>query len=410
MRPYRQQPWKAALPRCCRGALALIPLALLAAGCAARQFADPPPAPTQLPEVSAVLYLIGDAGAVTRESPVIVQLKREVAQRSQDSEVVVAFLGDNVYSSGLHEPTHPNHREDVEHLEAQIDVLRGTTAKGVFIPGNHDWGYSGERGLAQIQRQGAYLTAAAKDGVDVAFMPAAGCPGPALLPLGASVLLVMLETDLWLRDQAPVEGCANASLQQALNSLHDALQENAAADGRHVVVLAHHPLRSGGPHGGHFSTRDYLFPLTHVWGPLYIPIPLVYPMVRSLSSPSEDLSSPRYTRMREQLSAVFSEFPDHPLVYAAGHEHNLQVFDGDGYGVGYILVSGAGSKLSDVGEGDALFVSGKQQREHGYMRLEFLGDGRVLLSVITDGTASCEDPESCRPEPVVRYWSWLTGE
>jgi hypothetical protein len=383
---------------------------LLAAGCAARQFADPPPAPTQLLEVSAVLYLIGDAGEVTRESPVIVRLKREVAQRSQDSEVVVAFLGDNVYSSGLHEPEHPSHQEDVEHLEAQIDVLRGTRAKGIFIPGNHDWGYSGERGLAQIQRQGAYLTAAAKGGVDVALTPAAGCPGPALLPLGASVLLVMLETDLWLRDQAPVEGCANASLEQALVALRGALQENAAGDGRHVVVLAHHPLRSRGPHGGHFSTRDYLFPLTNLWGPLYIPIPLVYPMVRSLGSSSEDLANPRYTRIREQLAAVFSEFPDNPLVYAAGHEHNLQVFEGDGYGVGYILVSGAGSKLSDVGKGDALFVAGKQQREHGYMRLEFLKDGRVLLSVITDGTASCEDPESCHPEPEVRYWGWLIGE
>lgn len=401
---------EAVLPRSGRGALGLIPLVLLAAGCAAKQFPETAPAPTQIPEASIVLYLIGDAGKATRESPVIVQLKREVAQRSRDSEVVVAFLGDNIYSSGLHEPTHPHHREDVEHLEAQIDVLRGTPATGIFIPGNHDWGYSGERGLAQIQRQGAYLAAAAEGGVDVALIPTAGCPGPALLRVGPSVLLVMLETDLWLRDQVPVQGCPNASTEDAVNSLRRALQENAASDSRHVIVLAHHPLRSRGPHGGYFSARDYLFPLTNLWAPLYLPVPLLYPLVRRLGTSSQDLANPRYAKMREQLAAVFSEFPNDPLVYGAGHEHNLQVLSGDGHGVGYILVSGAGSKLSDLGKGNAAFTAGRQQREQGYMRLEFLRDGRVLLSVITDGTASCKGPDSCRPEPAVRYWSWLTGE
>jgi hypothetical protein len=42
------------------------------------------------------------------------------------------------------------------------------------------------------------------------------------------------------------------------------------------------------------------------------------------------------------------------------------------------------------------------------MRLEFFGDGTVLLTVVTDGTAECEGPaQGCRPEPMIRYWSWL---
>jgi hypothetical protein len=142
--------FEAVSPQSGRRALGLIPVVLLAAGCAVRRFPETPPTPTQVPEASVVLYLIGDAGKATCESPVIVQLKREVAQRSRNSEVVVAFLGDNIYSRGLHEPAHPHHPEDVEHLEAQIDVVRGTRAKGIFIPGNNDWGYSGERGLTQI--------------------------------------------------------------------------------------------------------------------------------------------------------------------------------------------------------------------------------------------------------------------
>ncbi len=111
--------------------------------------------------------------------------------------------------------------------------------------------------------------------------------------------------------------------------------------------------------------------------------------------------------MIEEFAAVFSEFPDQPLVHAAGHDHNLQVFHGGGHGVGYILVSGAGSKLSNVGWDDALFAAGKQNRERGYMRLEFFSDGRVLLTVITDGTASCAGRNDCPVEPRARYWRWL---
>ncbi|MCK5411841.1 MAG: hypothetical protein KAJ67_07090, partial [Gemmatimonadetes bacterium] len=84
------------------------------------------------------------------------------------------------------------------------------------------------------------------------------------------------------------------------------------------------------------------------------------------------------------------------------------VFRGSGYGTEYLLVSGAGGRLKAVEKGDALFAAGKQQRELGYMRLEFFGDGTVLLTVVTDGTAECEGPaQGCRPEPMIRYWSWL---
>jgi hypothetical protein len=85
------------------------------------------------------------------------------------------------------------------------------------------------------------------------------------------------------------------------------------------------------------------------------------------------------------------------------------VFHGDEYGVGYILVSGAGSLLDDVGKDDALFAAGRQQREQGYMKLEFLRDRSALLSVITDGTASCRDEDDCPGEPMLRYWRRITG-
>jgi hypothetical protein len=243
------------------------------------------------------------------------------------------------------------------------------------------------------------------------MLPPAGCPGPAILPVGESALLVMVESDLWLSDHdwSESQGCEHRSLGESLSALRSVLSANAAGENRHVIVLAHHPLKTYGSHGGYHGLKDQFFPLTNVWSPLYIPIPFIYPIARNSGITSQDMSSRRYTRMGEDFASVFSEFSGHPLVQAGGHDHNLQVFEGYEYGAGWILVSGAGSRLKEVGKDDALFAAGKQEREMGYMRLEFLSDGRVLLAVITDGTASCEDRESCVPEPQLRYWRWLAG-
>lgn len=363
-----------------------------------------------------MVYLIGDAGAATVQSPVLNQLKAEVAERSRNAEVVVAFLGDNIYEVGLRETSHPGREEDVRHLEAQIRVVRGTTATGVFVPGNHDWGGgSGPRSLETVTRLSAYVAAVAQEGVNIAQLPADGCPGPALMPIAGSVLLTFIDTQWWLRygDKVPLNpDCRNASPKEVVTSLRGALERNARREGRRVVVLSHHPLKTYGPHGGYFGLRDQFFPATNLWKLLYIPIPFIYPILRNSGVSNQDLSGPKYTRMRQELASVLSEFPDHPLVYAAAHDHGFLVYDGREYGVGYILVSGAGSKLRNMGKSDALFAAGAQQRELGYMRLEFLTDGRVLLSVITDGTSSCEDrkSEECLGEPTLRYWRWLDHE
>jgi hypothetical protein len=339
--------------------------------------------------------------------PNIVNLRNEVRQRSRESEVVVAFLGDNIYERGLHDPSHPDRSKDLAYLNAEIDVVRGTAARGMFVPGNHDWGYGGEHGLRQIQNQGAYMDSLARREGNVAFLPPAGCPGPISVSLGDLASLVFVDTDLWLRDQEPVEGCEHPTIGKALDALRTTLAANASGEGRHVIVLAHHPLKTYGPHGGYFGLKDQFFPLTNKVSWLYIPIPFLYPIVRNSGVSSGDMSSSRNNAMREAFAAVFSEFPGEPLVWGAGHDHSLQVFRGGEYNVGYILVSGAGSQPTNVGWDDALFASGKQHGEMGYMRLEFFSDGRVLLSVISDGTRACASSDDCVGRPTVRYWRWL---
>jgi hypothetical protein len=378
--------------------------------CGARDFPETPVSPTSPGDLDAVVYLIGDAGSATPETPNIVHLRREVAEVSMKAPVVVAFLGDNIYEHGLHPQGHPSHERDVGYLEAQIDIVHGTSAKGAFVPGNHDWGYGDQRGAEQIRRQGEYLTAVAEDGAaDVALMPSAVCPGPDTLSVGESVLLVMLETDLWLRSDQPGEDCENQSTAEALSALARVLRENGETEDRHVLILGHHPLETYGQHGGYFGVSDQFFPGLNLWKYLYIPLPFLYPIARNSGISSQDMSSSKNKRMRAEFAAVLEDVPTQPLAWAGGHDHSLQVFEGGDYNVGYHLVSGAGSRLTAVGWDTALYAAGKPQREMGYMRVEFFQDGRVLLSVITDGTQSCDGSPNCIGQPTVRYWLWLVG-
>ena len=67
-----------------------------------------------------------------------------------------------------------------------------------------------------------------------------------------------------------------------------------------------------------------------------------------------------------------------PLIYAAGHEHSLQVMSGEA--ADYLLVSGLGSssKATAVGHGDdTIFAHGHP----GFMTLDFV-DEEIWLSVI----------------------------
>jgi hypothetical protein len=388
------------------GALALL------AGCGPARFDPVPPLPvrSEAPQPEAVLYLVGDAGDPASGSPILDFLREDATARAGGPHVAIAFLGDNIYESGLHAPGHAERDHDERALELQLDVVRRSGARGILVPGNHDWGPGGEAGLEQIRRQAAYVSAAAGESLDVAFLPIGGCPGPVMETLGETALLVAIDTEWLLRyeREPPVDSaCEPASAAEAYRALREIFNGPEAAT-RRVVVLAHHTLKTNGSHGGYFGLKDQLFPLTHIWAPLYLPIPFLYPIGRNSGISHQDMSNPTNRRMRDSLAAAAADGRARPLAVASGHEHSLQVFRGADLGADWLLVSGAASRLRSVEKGDALFAAGSQHGERGFMRLEFFLDGRVLLTVITDGAADCRGAgEGCRPGPAVRYWSWL---
>jgi hypothetical protein len=390
-------------------AAALVWVAATATACASAlepAVAPTPEAPKDSIEVA--IFLIGDAGSHAYDGEPVLQ---ELALQSDSLRPVrqfVVFLGDNVYPRGVPPVGHPN-REDAERrLAAQVLAIRKGSAQGLLIPGNHDWDRQGRDGWNSIRRQDTLVRRFG--GPDVRLAPPGGCPGPDVVDLGRHVRLIALDTEWWLHNDVKPYGdsspCPTKTNAEVEDSLAGALRDKGR---RHAIVLTHHPLRSGGIHGGSFTLGDHIFPLRNFKRWMWIPLPLIgslYPFARQMGISNQDVFGGKYRQMRSALERAFQKDP--PLVIASGHDHDLQVIRGGRSGItwaNYQLVSGAGilghaSVVRDI-EG-SLF----KREAAGFMRLDVTRDGRVRLSVTT------VVPEGERPqgESAEVFSLWLTPE
>ncbi|MFZ0390553.1 MAG: metallophosphoesterase [Calditrichia bacterium] len=316
---------------------------------------------------------IGDAGEPQSPEPVLDLLESWASELPQNTQLI--FLGDNLYPSGMVPQDDPWRTTAENRLGKLTAVVTESKSRGVFLPGNHDW----HQGLDGILRQQQFINDQLKQ--DSSFLPPDGCIGPVVQDI-AGIRLIYLDTDFWLSDIETSPECPVTAKDSAVVKIRTALQ---GAGERPVFFLAHHPLLTYGPHGGFFDWKDHLFPLTRLIPHFYLPLPIVgslYPLVRwNLIKSSEDLVSEEYGKLIADLESAFAVNP--PLLYAAGHDHNLQVLSG-GDAAGYILISGAGSqkKLTNVDDGKRTLFA---HLHSGFMAVDVLKDHRIILQVVEPG-------------------------
>ncbi|MGE0552969.1 MAG: metallophosphoesterase [Gemmatimonadales bacterium] len=365
---------------------------------------SPAPALDRLTPVS-TLFLIGDAGAAAKGGDrVLTELARQGRAATRASAIV--FLGDNVYPAGIPPAGDPDRPEAERRLLALASLADSTGLPVYLIPGNHDWARHRPDGWAAVQRAERLLERyAAEREVRVRQVPSGGCPGPEAVEL-AGFRVVAIDTQWWLHDGPrpgdeqgargslpdPEVRCDAETPAAVTASLATAL---GAPGGEPVVVIGHHPMESHGEHGGYHPLTQWLLPLAPTpfapW--LWLPIGWIYPVGRHLVADAQDQWSDRNRQMRSALEGSFPA--GGPLIYAAGHEHALEVIR---RGAGrYYLVSGAGMEhhQTAVGMGDSTAFRSSRP---GFMRLDRFADRRVRLGV------TVLDPSNQAREA---YRSWL---
>lgn len=282
------------------------------------------------------VILIGDAGEMNTGQ---LQSLKSAANHVIKGKTTTLFLGDNIYPTGMGLPGDRNVEETEQILKSQFEPMRANGAAVYFIPGNHDWDKSGPNGLAKIQAQGEFL-ASFNDPL-LKLIPENGCPNPVAINLTDKLTVIAYDSEWWLFPYDKTNpDCECNTRDQVTMRMRELLDQNK---GKMIILASHHPFQSYGVHGGYYTFKNHLFPLTSLNKNLYIPLPVIgslYPFLRTTFVNPEDMGHPLYKEMIEKVNGVFGDIPN--VVYAAGHEHGLQLIKNKQLQI----VSGAGAKHS----------------------------------------------------------------
>lgn len=315
------------------------------------------------------VILVGDAGEMNQEQQKALQ---HAAGHVLTGKTSVFYLGDNIYPRGMDLPGSGKVQEAIDILRSQYEPMRAKGAPVYFVPGNHDWDKSGPKGLAKIKLQWQYLDELGDSLLKL--LPPNGCPDPVAINLTDKLVVIAYDSEWWLFpfNKANTDGeCDCKTKEDVLAKLDELRHRNRD---KVIILASHHPFQSYGVHGGKFTLKDHIFPLTVASKNLYIPLPVVgslYPFLRSTFTNPEDLKHPLYKDMIKRISKVFNGFPN--VVYAAGHEHGLQLIKDDRLQV----VSGAGAKRTTAKKGKhSLFADATQ----GYVTVDQLLDNSLRLT------------------------------
>ena len=284
-------------------------------------------------EIYHSILLIGDIKYPATDSSMILLMKKKLDDLGSNSSLLV--LGDIVYPHGLPSPESRDHVAAKKDMDVILRHLNDFNGDIIFIPGNHDWDKGGNEGLQRILYQQEYIMNTL--GNENVYLPHGGCPGPIEIHLSDDIVAIIFDSEWWFhQNEKPgaEDGCGFENQADLFIQVEDIIRRN---EGKKIIFACHHPLFSVGNHGGYFKASRNIFPLIDVKSWLYIPLPgFIGTAYRKYLGHISDLAHPEYKVFIKNMLDIFSDYPN--LIYAAGHEHNLQYFQYDSL---HHIISGA---------------------------------------------------------------------
>ena len=313
------------------------------------------------------VYLIGDAGAGDESALNLLGQKLQAAAENSS----VLFLGNNLFPNGMPPKDDPQRLLAERRLLQQLRPLKGYAGKTYFVAGNRDWKRYGIKGL---HRQKDFIEKFL-DEEDI-FMPEPGCGTPEEIEVNEHFVIVLIDSQWYLMDwdehYRVNAGCEIKSRAVFEEYFQEAIKGNR---NKNILVAMHHPPQTNGPHGGQFTLKQHLFPLTELQPQLYLPLPVLgsfAQFVRGAVGSRQDMMHPKYRELSEIVTDITRQ--NGQFVIAAGHDHSLQYLEEKGQS---IIVSGAGSKQTAAStRGRGLFAYGHS----GFAQVDYYTDGSAWVS------------------------------
>ncbi|CAM3387525.1 metallophosphoesterase [Aequorivita lipolytica] len=323
-------------------------------------------------KIEKTFYLVGDAGLspMGGMNGALATFNNYLKTEKVKGNYTI-YLGDNIYPSGMYPQGHPRRKESENAIDAQYKAVKEYEGQTIFIPGNHEWYNNGVLGVLREENYVEGLF----PGQD-AFRPSNGCPLESV-EVSEGIQLIMIDTQWFLEDwnKNPTinEKCDIKTREKFFLELELELQNN---QNKMVVVAMHHPMFTNGNHGGYFALEKHLYPFQKK-----IPMPLLSSLVVQVRSQGGVSVQDRYNELYNNLMNRLQELVknNERLVFASGHDHNLQYIEKDGLRQ---IVSGAGAKQSYAAIGqDGLFSTGMQ----GFAVLDVFEDGSSWVRYFVEG-------------------------
>jgi calcineurin-like phosphoesterase family protein len=316
------------------------------------------------------VYLIGDAGEDTVSGKALLMLKDQLLKNPQST---VIFLGDNVYPSGF---KIKDHKSELR-IKSQLDILKEFNGNAYFIPGNHDWDSQKRKGQKKLKDEEQFVddylksNSIVKNKNETVFLPVNGLPGPESIMLEKDIRLIIIDTQWFLHTYRKNKLVTKKQTKEYFYKRLDSLLEYSGKNNEQVIITAHHPMYTNGKHSRKLQPIRFIIN--------YTPFQIFGQMGLNRLF-SQDLSQPKYKKMRWRMLKSFDKYNN--IVFASGHDHNLQLFKENG---NRYIVSGCGSKTEHLQRKKIFKESFQDDSKTGFIKLEYYSDKKVVTTIYRSG-------------------------